>query len=336
MVVRTGDLGSCTFLEVWPIWWEMKQQEISEKTQQCYREHFRQLSPFFGGLILKDIHIGNIVAYRAGRQVTAGPGLINHEINALKQLLDYCGLWRNTTIARHYKQLRVRKGSGLGQIPTDEEVAWLLEVSRMKPRWRVASLCGMVSSTTATGQKEVLSLRLKDVDFNNGHVSFIEGTKTGKERPRTLPMNDDCRWALAEIVMLAEEKGAIKPDHYIFPKRAAKAGGKPDPTQHITSTFRAWYALRKFAAKKYPRLLFIERNKLRHYSLTKFASNPNVSEMTVKQMAGHGPYSKMLPDHYVRIRMEAQRVAVDALPSFRKPAQPAEVIPDDPRRETIQ
>jgi hypothetical protein len=39
--------------------------------------------------------------------------------------------------------------------------------------------------------------------------------------------------------------------------------------------------------------------------------------MTVKQMAGHGPYSKMLTEHYVHIREKVQRVAVDALPRLR-------------------
>jgi hypothetical protein len=74
---------------------------------------------------------------------------------------------------------------------------------------------------------------------------------------------------------------------------------------------------RTIAAKEFPNLAYIGRYKLRHYALTHFAENENVSEMTVKQMAGHGPYSKMLTDHYVHIREKVQRVAVDALPSLR-------------------
>jgi integrase len=99
---------------------------------------------------------------------------------------------------------------------TDEEAQCLFHVAQTKPRWRLAYLCGMVSSCTGAGAKEVLSLRLKDVDFNGGRVCFIEGTKPSAERTRCIPMNDDCRWALAEIVMMAAEKGANKPDHYIF------------------------------------------------------------------------------------------------------------------------
>jgi integrase len=312
--MRTDELGTLTLTEVWPLWWKEKQQEIGPKTARCYREYSRPLLAFFGALRLSDIHIDSIVTYRANRQTTAGPNLINHEINALKQLLEYCGLWE--PIARYYKQLKVKKG-GPGQVLTDQEAEWIFQVAEMKPRWRLAYLCALVSATTGAGATEVLSLRLKDVDFNSGRVGFIESQKTD-DRPRLILMNDDCRWALAQIVMLAHEKGAERPEHFIFPKRAAVKGGKPDPTQHMASNFRAWYAIRKFAAKKYPNLAYLGRNKLRHYALTKVAENPNVSEMTVKQMAGHGPYSKMLTEHYVHIREQAQRVAVDSLQGVRK------------------
>lgn len=337
MVVRTGDLGKLTFSEVWPIWWEVKEQEIGKKTKQCYHEYFRHLSLFFGLIVLEDVHIGHVVAYRKERMVTAGPNLINHEMNALRQLLDYCGLWGGTTLAKRYKQLKVRKG-GPGQTLTDQEAKWLFEVAQMKPRWRLAYLCALVSSSTAAGAKEVLSLRLKDIDFNGARVMFIEGTKEGSERVRCIPMNDDCRWALAEICMIAAIKGAEKPEHYIFPKRASVKGGPPDPTQHIESNFRAWYAIRKFAAKKFPSLAYLGRYKLRHYALTRFAENPNISENVVKQLAGHGPYSKMLVDHYLSIRERARRVAVDALPSLRKPpasVENAEELPQPPK-ESIQ
>lgn len=337
MIIRTGELGHLTFSEVWPIWWEVKEQEIGKKTRQCYHEYFRQLVLFFGSLVLKEIHIGHIVAYRKDRMVTAGPNLINHEMNALRQMLDFCGLWGGTTLAKHYKQLKVKKG-GPGQTITDQEAEWLFEVAQMKPRWRLAYLCALVSSATGAGAKEVLSLRLKDIDFNGSRVSFIEGTKDGAERPRTIPMNDDCRWALAEACMLAGEKGAEKPDHYIFPKRATKKGGKTQITEHMESNFRAWYAIRKFAARKFPSLAFMGRNKLRHYALTRLAENQNVSENTVKQIAGHGPYSRMLVDHYLSIREKAQRIAVDALPSMRK--SPASVQNQaelsQPPKESIQ
>lgn len=337
MIVRTGELGVLTFAEVWPIWWEVKEQEISKKTRQCYREYYRQLAPFFSAVVLNDIHIGHVVSYRKERLVKAGASLINHELNALRQMLDFCGLWGGSTLAKHYKQLKVRKG-GPGQTITDKEAEWLFEVAQMKPRWRLAYLCALVSSATGAGAKEVLSLRLKDVDFNGSRVSFIEGTKDGHERPRCIPMNDDCRWALAEIVMIAGEKGTEKPDHYIFPKRAAKKGGKPDPTQHMESNFRAWYAIRKFAAKKFPSLAYMGRYKLRHYALTRLAENPNISENTVKQIAGHGPYSKMLVDYYLSIREKARRTAVDALPSLRKPqtsVQNQEEL-SQPPKESIQ
>src|ERR1700732_1837507 len=80
-IMRTGELGELPFLQAWPLWWELKQQEIGPKTQKCHIEYRKILAAFFGDVLLKDIHIGHIVSYRNYR-VSAGPGLINHEVNS--------------------------------------------------------------------------------------------------------------------------------------------------------------------------------------------------------------------------------------------------------------
>jgi hypothetical protein len=123
-----------TLAEVWPLWWEQKQQEVGSKTAKCYSEYKKPLLSFFGPMKLQEIQIADIVSYRSNR-VTAGPGLINHEISCLSQILDKEGLW--APISRVYKPLRVPK-NGPGQALLEEEALWLLEVASYKKKWQLA------------------------------------------------------------------------------------------------------------------------------------------------------------------------------------------------------
>jgi len=331
MIVRTGDLGGITFAQAWPIWWEAKQQEIGPKTQKCHKGYRTSLVLFLGDVLLKDIHIGHIVAYRSSR-VSAGSGLINHEVNQLKQILEFAGLW--SVIAKHYKPLRVRKG-GPGYRIELEELKWLFQVCQSKPRWRLAFLCGMVSAQTAAGPNEILNLRLKDVDFNRMQVHFIEGTKVD-ERVRTIPMTNDCMWALRELELIAKEKGADEPSHYLLPRRAYVAGGRPDPTRPMSSYKRAWMAARLAASKRFPALKHARQYDLRHTAATMMAENPNIDLPTLKEVLGHGPGSKLATDHYFHSARARRKMAVDVLDGLRKPAATAKEIEDSDETEYIQ
>jgi hypothetical protein len=222
--------------EVWPLWWEQK-LEISPKTARCYKEYSRHLKAFFGPLKLSDIHIGNLVAYRSSR-VTAGPGLINHELNCLSQILDSAGLW--APIAKFYKPLRVPK-RGPGQALLQEEALWLLEVASYKKKWKIAYLASMVSVNTTCGPGELRNLVLKDVNLNSvpKMIDIVEGAKNDY-RVRSVPLNADAAWAVQELLILAEEKGSILPDHYLFPGMIPGPGGKFTATKPLVNWKKAW------------------------------------------------------------------------------------------------
>lgn len=337
MIVRTGDLGELTFSQVWPIFLEEKKQEVGLKTFKSYNEYYRALAPFFGTIRLRDIHIGNIIAYRAAR-VTAGPSLINHEINAVSQLLNKSGLWAE--IAKFYKPLRVPK-TGPGQALLEQEALWLLEVASRKKRWQVAYLGSMVSANTACGPGEIRKLRLRDIDLQDGILSVVEGAKNDY-RVRTIPLNADAAWAIAKLMEMALEKGSHKPEHYLIPGRPAKLcatqkgpGWKKkahsDPSVPTGSWKKAWYSLRREAAKKYPKLDYVRMYDLRHHALTTLLENPNVSEQTIKDIAGH--VSKKILERYSHIRIARKRAALDALESLRK--QPGTILPFREPKQSI-
>lgn len=311
-VIRTGELGTLNFCEVWPLWFENKKQDLSPKTIKNYDGYYRTLAPFFGNLPLKQIHIGNIYAYRAQRQVVACADLINHEICALSQVLDHAGLW--APIAKHYKPLRVRQ-TGPGQAFLEEEALHLLQTASKRPKWRVAYLASVISSNTACGPGELRKLRFRDVDLIANDISIEDGAKNDQRR-RSVPLNSAALWAMEQLYDRALRAGASAPEHFIFYARAAKKGDGPNPTKPMVSWNKAWYALRKEAGKKYPKLKTIRQYDLRHHALTCLLENPNISEQTIMAIAGH--ITPKMKERYSHIRAEQRRAAVEALGSLEK------------------
>lgn len=315
-VMRTGELGNSTLVEVWPLWWEQKRQYLSDKTRDCYKDYYRALASFFGMLKLDEIHIGNIIEYRAYRLPTAGAGLINHEVNALAQVLDMAGLW--APIKRHYKQLPVRKRGSIGQRIGQEELIHLFACAQRNPRWRLAYLCSMVCAATTCGPSEILNLRLGNIKWEEQMVHIIEGTKTD-DRVRIIDMNEDCFMAMRELELIARQKGSCLPEHYLLPHRADKAGGKPDPTRHMISYRKAWSQLRKEAAKKYPHLATVRRYDLRHTSISLLCENPEMDKNTIHEIVGHAPGSKLITDIYFHAARRKKKAAVNTLQGMTKP-----------------
>ncbi len=332
-ILEIVDGKSITFMAAARSWQEVKNQEVTKGTARHYEACLRPLRAFFGQLPLKDIHIGHIAEYRKQRQeprlvegriFSAGPSHINQEISALSQILDRAGLW--TPIARHYKPMRKPRG-GPGQRVELPALQWLFQVAQRKPRWRVAYLVSLISANTAAGPEEILNLRLRDLRFDDRLVTFVQGTKRDGERVRTIPMTDDCLWAMKELELMALEKGATQPEHYLLPHRARIAGAKPDPTRHQTHYRKGWDNLRKEAAKKFPSLTRVRRYDLRHTALTMMCEDPNVDLPTLRKIAGHGPGSKLVIEHYFHESLKRKRVAVQSLDGLR------ETAPRSPKKE---
>lgn len=297
-----------TFAEAWPVWWQNKQQNISPKTAKCYREYYRALEPFFACVKLCDFSIERIAAYRSYR-VTAGPGLVNHEVNCLSQLLASVGLW--ASIAKVYKPLRIPKsGPGIALLPEEEQHLFDLAMNGPK-KWTVVYCASLITNHTTAGPGEIRHLQLKHIDLRNRILHVQEGVKNDF-RVRDIPLNDEAFWAVSQLVARATRLGATVPDHYLLPGRAPRKGEGWMFSKPMLSWKKAWHALRKEAAKKYPRLAKLRMYDLRHHAFTKLLENPAVSEEVVEDIAGHALSSKM-KKRYSHIRMKAKKDAVQAL-----------------------
>lgn len=326
--MQTGEMGELRFEEAARLWFPGKAQTVAPRTAIEYRNYVRGLLRFFRDIKLKDIHIGHIVEFRTERLLRAGPDRVNHECNTLMQIMEPAGLW--APIAKRFKPLR-KPRRGPGQRVEEEALRWLIEVASTKTKWRIAYLCTLVEINTACGPSEVLGLRLQDVNFVERAVTFVVGTKTDRDRIRTIPMTDDCFWALRELELIAREKGSCLPLHYLVLGRAKAQGQKPDPTKPATSFKKAWGSLRIEAAKRFPSLRTVRRYDMRHTSATMMAENPDVDLPTLKKVLGHGPFSRLAIEHYFHESMKRKRLCVSTMDGLRKPAKTEKVEPISPQ-----
>jgi integrase len=320
--VEPAAMGSMRFCQASALWLEEHKGRIAAKTCIDYRYYIATLVRFFGELQLDQIHVGHIAAYTAERSATAGSSCINHEINTLKQILELAGLW--SEIKKFYHPLRLPRTVGQALEPADEER--LFAVASTSPRWKIAYWCSILSATTTAGPAEISHLHLDDIELGErlgspfGTLRIRDGLKNG-HRERILPLNASSQWAVGQILkryFKLCKKLRIEPDpgHYILPGRERH---RPfDPVRPIGSWKKAWGALRQ--AADLPSLRMYD---LRHHAITKLMEDPQISEQTVEEMAGHALSSRMKKRYsHIRLAPKADAVAKLELPLPKKPPEP--------------
>lgn len=340
-------LGECLFPEAAQLWLRGR-KSISERTAQHYRDYIQSLTVFFAKMQLKQIHIGHVATYQQSRQAqirgsvrhrasktsrhplpTDGASRINHELSCLGQILRKAGLWQD--LKRFYEPLPLPKESP-GMAITEEEERHLFAIARTNPRWRLAYLCAIVSRNTTAGPGEIRCLRLCDVELDTPHGSFlhiVEGVKN-EFRKRPVPLNDDARKAIEQLVDRAHRLGASEPQHYLLPHRAARRGELADPTRPMGSWKKAHWAMCAEAAKKFPRLARMRLYDYRHTAATDLLEDPSISYTTIEHMMGHRLHSKT-KRKYDHLRNSALRVAADVLSK-----RGAALFDDEPEPEQMK
>jgi integrase len=281
------------------IWLRTREPYISAKTLHEYRLNIKTLSKFFGEMKPGEITAEQIRLYQRMRSDQCGPHSINHECSVLTQILKRIGCWN--AIAPDYQPLPLPKGKR-GRVLSDAEKLRLFNVAVSKPEWEAVFFFAQISINTTAGPKEVMTLRLKDVDLEDRALTVQPEGAKNVHRVRRIPLNDNAFEAVRMAIVRAQKLGARDPEHYLFPYRVAK-GGKFDPKRHQTTFKTAWSKLRKAANLPSFRLY-----DLRHHAMTVLLENPDASEETVEAIAGH--VSREMKKVYSHVRMNARRIAV--------------------------
>ncbi|HWR36357.1 MAG TPA: hypothetical protein VN622_10860 [Clostridia bacterium] len=311
-IIEPQAFGRLRFSDAAPIWLDDHKSSISQRTHSDYLYYIRTLDRFFSELPLSYIHIGHVNSYVQERSATANAASINHEINTLKQILSLAGLWLE--IAKFYRPLRIPQ-CDVGQAMEPEDEKRLFAIAEGNPRWRIAYWSSILTATTTAAPCEISHLHVNDVELGErpgapwGTLRIRDGLKNG-HRERVVPLNESSRWAAAQMLrryykLCAKYSVEACGEHYILPGRARASSY--DFSRPIGSWKKAWGQLRAKAG-----LPTLRMYDLRHHAITKLMEDPEISEQTVEEMAGHALSSRM-KKRYSHIRLKPKAAAAAKL-----------------------
>jgi integrase len=291
-----------TFERASTAWLEAEKPHLAERTYEIYEVAVRcHLKPALGTRLLCDIGADTIAAYQARRKgAGASARTLNKELQVLRQILKRHKLWIYVQGDVKFE----REHCDIGKALTREEEKKLLKACTSN-----ALLTAVVTLAlnTALRKNEIRILRWSQIDFEKRTVT-VGRAKTQAGSGRVIPLNQPAFSALVKWAGRLVESNA---DDHVFP--ACEAAGierehpdreRIDPTRPIKSWRSAWRAALKRAG------LRLRFHDLRHTCITKLAES-QASEQTLMAIAGH--VSRNMIEHYSHIRMEAKRMATDAI-----------------------
>jgi integrase len=282
---------------------------LAERTKDIYGVALDcHLTPEIGSLLLCDISAEVIGRYQAKRKAEkASARTLNKELQVLRQILKRHKLWANLQGDVKFE----RESEGIGKALSREDEATLLVACEKN---QLLHTVVTLAVNTALRKNEIRTLQWSQIDFFRKEL-IVGKSKTEGSSGRLVPLNP---LAFASLLKWAGRFPESKPEHYVFP--SCEAAGierenpdmeRVDPSKPIKSWRSAWRAALKRAG------LSLRFHDLRHTCITKVAET-TASDQTIMAIAGHVSHKMM--EHYSHIRMEAKRVALDAIAKAPNPA----------------
>jgi integrase len=277
-----------TFEKAATDWQTSRQGRVAPSTVTIGRVSLTHLLPAFGPRLLCDITLEDINGYQSKRRQSGAEGrTVNIEVGVLRQVMGT--FWPDGV-----HMLPERKDIGKA-LSLDEEIR-LLEATAA----RTDSACHtatVLALNTTMSKKEICNLKWGLVDLEH-RVLTVGKAKNEFRTGRAIPLNAA---AFETLVKWAGRFPNAEPDHYVFP---FSKSGVIDPTRPAQGWRSAWEEARKRAGVK------VRFHDLRVTCITKMAES-QASDQTIMAIAGH--VSRRMLEHYSRIRMDAKRVALDAI-----------------------
>jgi integrase len=317
--------------------WLEEKAGLSDKTVRGYKQRTAPLLDKFADRLVCDISREDVLAYRTTRLASKkSPRTVNYEICCLRGILGGYGLW-SAIISRKLPHLKENHNVGKA-IPYDHETTLLLACGQsLSPSLLPLFVLGI---DTGLRSSEIKVLRRKDISLTwnasrgSGEL-VVPRSKTEAGKGRSVPLTQ--RACAALQTWISRFPDGTQED-FVFPRHSIRMlkGGKQAvicavvPRQQVQSWQRAWRKVLADAGLKY------RWHDLRHTFVTRLAENPNISEETIRSLAGH--VSKEMLQRYSHIRVRAKREAIAALEFDRlqNPAGGTEVGTGDERNEQAQ
>jgi integrase len=292
--------------------WLAGKAGLAERSRERYEQCAEHLKKEFGKGLVCDVDANDIAEYRRKR-LAAGVSnrTVNYETGTLRGILRQFGLWG--PIADRVKALPERHDVGRA-IQPGEETKLLSSASQSRspallPLVVISLDTGMRLGETQALRRKDLSLAWKDGAIQRGEVT-VSRSKTAAGTGRVIPLS---RRVCACLSMWMERFPEAGPDSFLFPYHKVGLAGNSrlpvlygvDLNRPMGSWRKAWRLASKAAGVRY------RPHDMRHTFISRLAENPNVSEQTIKALAGH--VSRQMLERYSHIRSQAKQAAIQTL-----------------------
>jgi len=291
-------------------WLERKRIASARATAETYRYFVGSLIRHFGERLVSDIDHRDIAELQRKRLAESKSArTVNLEVSTLRQILRAHGLW--APIGEPVKHLRERQDVGRAISPQDE--TRIFDAIRRSPALLPLFVLAL---DTGLRRSELRALRLRDLtlEWQDGVIRTgslcVPQSKTEAGQGRVVPLT---RRACAVLSLWLSRLPNVGPHAFLFPAHNVGVSGNDrnayaygfDPSRPAGEWKKAWSDALSRAGLKY------RWHDCRHTFITRLAENPNVSEETIRALAGH--VSRKMLERYSHIRLAAKQAAIQSL-----------------------
>jgi integrase len=292
--------------------WLASKAGLADSSRERYKQCAEHLKEAFGKRLVCDVDANDVAEYRRKR-LAAGVSnrTVNYETGTLRGVLREFGLWG--PMADRVTALPERHDVGRA-IPLDVETKLLSAASQSRSQSLLSLILvsldtGMRLGETQALRRKDLSLTWKDGAIQHGEI-IVPKSKTAAGTGRAIPLS---RRVCACLSLWLERFPEADLESFVFPyHKVGLAGNAREPVLYdvdlnrpMGSWRKAWRVACKAAGVRY------RPHDMRHSFVSRLAERPNVSEQTIKALAGH--VSRQMLERYSHIRAQAKQAAIQAL-----------------------
>jgi integrase len=292
--------------------WFAEKAGLAAKSQLGYKQRLVHVKKAFAKCLVGDIDVARVVRYRTERIAQgASNRTVNYEVGCIRGVLKRYGRW--TPIGERISKLR--DNHDVGRALSAEDETKILRACGASPSPSLLTLF-IFARDTGLRAAEMKALRRRDLrlQWKNGVIVsgevIVPRSKTEAGTGRGVPLSADVCGALT--LWLSRFPKAT-PDSYVFPRHRVEMVKRSTETRILgvvlSEPVQSWDHAWRTALKE-TRLTY-RWHDLRHTFISRLAENPNVSEQTIKALAGH--VSKQMLERYSHIRTRAKQDAIATL-----------------------
>ena len=292
--------------------WLEGKKSLAPRSYERYEQCVDRLNEEFGKRLVCDIDSQDIAKYQQTR-LAAGVSsrTVNYEVGSLRGILKKFHLWSQLDGEVNHLKENHDVGRALSR---DDEQAFLNAIQNS----RTPALLPLFLFSVDTGMRasEVRSLRLKDLRlvWTDGIVKsgdlIVPKSKTAAGTGRLIPLTQRVCGILTIWLSRFPNAG---PDSYLFPRhKIGIAGDDQSPviwSVDLSRPMGSWKTACGNACKTAE--VRYRWHDLRHTFISRLAENSEVSEETLRALAGH--VSKRMLERYSHIRTQPKREAIESL-----------------------